>query len=109
MGIRDWPSQVYSESWVDECDDNALRYVLEGSGTVSRLRDGTLDGGLESIAVAPNTLVTVTEACSLSWVLDAGAEMVVLTPEYKGPPLGLVAGGLFGALAVLVATSFGGS
>ena len=30
------------------------------------------------------------------------------TVEYKGPPLGLVAGALFGAFAVLIATSFGG-
>lgn len=104
LGIRDWPSQAHDVPWTDECDDGALRYVLEGVGTV------TTGGGTtaESIAVAPGMLLTSTFACTLSWVPGGEGEMVILTPEYRGPPLALVAGGLFGAFALLIAATVAG-
>ena len=100
MGLRDWPSTVVASRYTDVCDDGALRYVLEGSGTAS------LDGS-ESLAVGVGSLVTVRGGGEVVWCTD-GDEMVLLTPEYKGPPLLPIAGGLFLAFGVLIAASFSG-
>ena len=52
LGIRDWPQTATSAELVDECADGALRYVLEGTGSVCA-------DGDEPVAVAVNTLVRV--------------------------------------------------
>ena len=88
MGIRDWPQQVRRGPFEDVCDKGALRYVLEGCGTV------TARG--QSISVTQNSLITVQEQCTLSWQPEE-EEFVLLTPEYNGPPIGLV----FGAFAAM--------
>ena len=87
MGLRDWPSTVVTQggraAYDSAIEDGALRYVLEGTGTVCR------DDG-EARKIGPNTLVRVlgTEGGALRWALDEGVdELVLLTPEYKGPPL----------------------
>ena len=71
-------SPATSTELVDECADGALRYVLEGTGSVCA-------DGDEPVAVAVNTLVRVDGATTLRWVPDD--ELVLLTPEYKGPNL----------------------
>ena len=103
MGIRDWPSLSVSEPLEQQCNDGALRYVLEGSGTV--------DCAGESFAVTPNTLITVRseEGATLRWTLDDGcAELIILTPEYQGPPLLPIIGAFLAACVVLVASTAGG-
>ena len=99
MGLRDWPSTVVQGSLTDPCKDGGMRYVLEGSGTASR--------GDESLAVSVGSLVTVRGGGDVIWEAD-GSEMVLLTPEYNGPPLLPIAGGLFLAFAALIATTFSG-
>lgn len=102
MGLRDWPSTIVGANGLDEeVQSGARRYVLEGSGTVSVSSSG------EQINCAPNTLVTVDADCSLRWQ-PSDAEMVLLTPEYKGPPLLPIVGGMFAVFtALIVATTAG--
>ena len=102
MGIRDWPETVVSKGTAqqgvfdDDAAAGAKRYVLEGTGTVE-----TESG--ESFDVAPNSLIEVMEAGSLLWSVGEDCnEMILLTPEYRGPPIALVAGGFAIALVALV-------
>ena len=99
MGLRDWPSTVVQGSLTDQCNDGAQRYILEGSGQVSR------DG--ETIDVKVGNLLTVRGDGDLLWEASSD-EMVLLTPEYKGPPLLPIAGGIFLAFGVLVAATMSG-
>ena len=100
MGLRDWPQQLHREPFTDECNGGTRRYVLEGSGTVS-------SGEGDSAAVGPNALITVDESCTLTWAFGDGVEeIVLLTPEYQGPPLFAVAAAfalMTAGLAVLAA------
>ena len=57
--------------------------------------------------VQPNTLVRVSKPATLQWLADEG-ELVILTPEYKGPPLLPIAGALFLTFGLLIAVSSGG-
>ena len=105
MGIRDWPETVVSKNTAqqgvldDECDAGAMRYVLEGTGTVET------EAG-DRIEVAPNSLIEVKDAGSLVWsVGDDCNEMILLTPEYRGPPIALVAAVFVAMCAALVATA----
>ena len=98
MGVRDWPSTVVRGSLDDECDEGAMRYVLEGTGQINCAR--------ESVQVQPNTLVRVSKAATLQWLADEG-ELVILSPEYKGPPLLPIAGALFLTFAALIVVSSG--
>ena len=100
LGIRDWPQTATSTELVDECADGALRYVLEGTGSVCA-------DGNEPVAVAVNTLVRVDSATTLRWVPD-GDELVLLTPEYKGPNLLPFAAGFVVLMVALVAVAGGG-
>lgn len=100
IGIRDWPQTATSSELVDECADGALRYVLEGTGSVCA-------DGDEPVAVAVNTLVRVDGATTLRWVPD-GDELVLLTPEYKGPNLLPFAAGFVVLMVGLVAVAGGG-
>jgi hypothetical protein len=100
MGVRDWPDTVVREKLEEACSAGALRYVLEGTGTLSC--------GDESISVAPNSLVKVCadEGATLCWMPDS--ELVLLTPEYRGPPLLPIVGGFFFACVLLVAATAAG-
>ena len=100
LGIRDWPQTATSSELVDECADGALRYVLEGTGSVCA-------DGDEPVAVAVNTLVRVDGGGTLRWVPDAD-ELVLLTPEYKGPNLLPFAAGFVVLMVALVAVAGGG-
>ena len=100
LGIRDWPQTATSTELVDECADGALRYVLEGTGSVRA-------DGDEPVAVAVNTLVRVDGGGTLRWVPD-GDELVLLTPEYKGPNLLPFAAGFVVLMVGLVAVAGGG-
>ena len=74
--------------------------MLEGTGSVCA-------DGDEPVAVAVNTLVRVDGATTLRWVPDAD-ELVLLTPEYKGPNLLPVVGGFLVLMIALVAVAGGG-
>ena len=54
-----------------------------------------------------NTLVRVDSATTLRWVPD-GDELVLLTPEYKGPNLLPFAAGFVVLMVALVAVAGGG-
>ena len=99
MGIRDWPPTTVRVSFDEQCAEGALRYVLEGSGMV------TCAG--ESFSVSLNSLVRVqADDTSLFWSVDDECqEMVLLTPEYRGPPLLPVVGAFVLLCAALVATT----
>lgn len=98
MGIRDWPTSVYTAVHEDVCAGGARRYVLEGRGSV------TCDDGQE-VAVAPNSLITVSSDATLRWTPSEG-ELVLLTPEYQGPlSPALVAGGFVLLVSLLVLAS----
>ena len=101
LGIRDWPSQARSTAYEESCAEGAMRYVLEGSGAVTCGEDV-----MTRTPVGPNSLVRVTSDDTLQWSLDDGTDkLVVLTPEYQGPPLAIVAG-IFAVLCVgLIAVS----
>jgi len=97
MGARDWPQQAKSGIWSDNVKSGGVRYVLDGSGTVS-------DGKGET-RVGPGALVTVLDDCSLEWTCEAG-EMIILTPSFEeGPLLAAVAAVLIGLCAFLVGSS----
>ena len=100
MGIRDWPQTFTSDVYIDECDAGARRYVLEGTGSVC-----IVDGG-EPVPIAPNSLVTVDSAATLRWSPDG--ELILLTPEYKGPNLLPIAAGLVVLTAGLFAIAGSG-
>ena len=99
MGVRDWPDTVVKVYKEEEVAKGAIRYVLEGTGTVN-LPDG------ESVPVGVGSLVKVTaeDGVALRWVPDDG-EMLLLTPEYQGPPLLVTAGGFVLACAALIAAT----
>lgn len=109
--MRDWPPMASRVAFDDNCEDGAMRYVLEGSGTVSC--------GGDTIPIAVGMLVTVGSDATaefapralLRWTPDDECdELVLLTPEYKGVPLLPVAGAFFAMCAALiVATTGGGS
>ena len=90
---------VLGEILREEVAKGAIRYVLEGTGTVN-LPDG------ESVPVGVGSLVKVTaeDGVALRWVPDDG-EMLLLTPEYQGPPLLVTAGGFILACAALIAAT----
>jgi len=105
MGIRDWPASARKLPFEDECAGGALRYVLEGRGSVAC--------GSERYSVGPNSLVSVSpseQSVTLEWTSEDGGadgELVLLTPEYKGPPLLPFAAAFFACCAGLVAVSSG--
>jgi len=103
MGLRDWPQTAQSErSAEDRCADGALRYVLEGSGTVQALPG-------ETLPVSPNTLVRVSGDVTLRWTVDEGVdELVLLSPEYRGPPLAPIAAAVLFLFVALIASTTGG-
>jgi len=91
MGIREWPGMCVSRGtaqrgeYEEKCAAGALRYVLEGEGVVS-----TEDG--DEVEVGPNSLIEVIDESILVWtVAENFNEMIILTPEYKGPSLAIVA------------------
>ena len=94
----------FRSSKTDQYNEGALRYVLEGTGQL-------VCAG-ETYAVAPNTLVRVRDGMAdvpMEWTPDDGSEeLVLLTPEYRGPPLLPIAGSFLIVFAALIAASFGG-
>ena len=51
----------------------------------------------EEQEVEVGSLLEVSEACTLTWLPEAGCEeIVILTPEYKGPPIAGVAAAFLG-------------
>ena len=109
MGCRDWPQTSKRGPFEDECAAGALRYVLEGRGRV-RARTGSEPTATdEEQEVEVGSLLEVSEACTLTWLPEAGCEeIVILTPEYKGPPIAGVAAAFVGLCAVsLLAVSTG--
>jgi hypothetical protein len=104
MGCRDWPQTSKRGPFEDECAAGALRYVLEGRGRV-RARTGSEPASTdEEQEVEVGSLLEVSETCTLSWLPEAGCEeMVILTPEYKGPPIAFVAAAFLGLCAISLA------
>ena len=106
MGLRDWPSTVVDAGGLDErCDVGAMRYVLEGEGTVTDSATGT------TVKVKPNSLVRVLaeDGAELQWVpAPPCQELVLLTPEYRGPSLLPVVGGFAVACVALIAATANG-
>lgn len=97
QGIREWPQQTTTGSWLEDSEDGELltRYVLEGTGTV----EIEADGNTRSFNVAPGTLVEVDGKATLSWKASS-QEMIILTPGFEQ-------GGVFAAVAVVVLILFG--
>ena len=136
MGMRDWPQITIDKPFDDNCEDGALRYVLEGSGTVSCGGDtlpvavGTLVQGRimasnsprpdahcaqphrlafsPVLAVGGDTSSEFAPRAVLRWTPDADCdELLLLTPEYKGLPLLPVFGGFFVVFGALIASTLG--
>lgn len=97
MGIREWPQQAKQQgSFQEVCQDDdksLVRYVLDGSGsvTITSLEDEDNDQE-QKVAVAPGSLVEVTGTARLTWQVDS-KEMILLTPGFEQL-------GLFAAVAV---------
>ena len=109
MGVRDWPQTSSRGAFEDECQAGARRYVLEGAGTVRARVGGEPSAADEQVPVAVGTMLEVTEECTLAWLPEPGCkELVILTPEYKGPPLAAVGAAFALLLAVLVVAGTGG-
>ena len=74
QAMRDWLPTKSRLPYSEKLPQDAIRYVYEGSGTVSA------DG--KEYKVKPNTLVKIEEpTLELLWTPDGG-ELVVNTPEY---------------------------
>ena len=74
QAMRDWLPTKSRSPYSEKLPQDAIRYVYEGSGTVSA------DG--KEYKVKPNTLVKIEEpTLELLWTPDGG-ELVVNTPEY---------------------------
>ena len=69
LGVRDWPQTATSAELVDARAGGALRYVLEGTGSVCA-------DGDEPVAGAVNTLVRVDGGGTLRWVPDDEPELM---------------------------------
>ena len=96
MGARDWPQQAKSGSWTENVESGGIRYILDGSGTLS--------DGKSEVRLGPGVLVTVLNDCSLEWTCEG--EMIILTPSFEeGPLLAAVAIILIGLCAFLVGSS----
>ena len=109
MDCRDWPQTSKRGPFEDECAAGALRYVLEGRGRV-RARTGSEPTATdEEQEVEVGSLLEVSEACTLTWLPEAGCEeIVILTPEYKGPNLLPFAAGFLVLMVGLIAVAGGG-
>jgi len=110
MGARDWPQQTRSApGWSESVPDDAVvtRYILSGRGTVSSTA-GDGRGGSPRRNIGPGTLVEITGPADVDWTVEAGEEMIVLTPGYEEAGLLLGVAGAFVVLCgVLVATAGG--
>ena len=114
QGVRDWPQTSSRGPFEDTCNAGALRYVLQGSGTVRAQLGASPAPQDPEVAVEVGTMLEVSEPCKLVWMPDNKLGFVILTPEYKGPPLLAVAAAflvLFGGLIAGVsgAAAAGGS
>ena len=114
MGARDWPQQAKSSpGWSETVPDDAVvtRYILSGRGTVSYSSSGDGSGktrGSPRRKIGPGSLVEITGPTDVDWTVEAGEEMIVLTPGYEEAGLLLgVAGAFLVLCGVLVATAGG--
>ena len=116
MGARDWPQQVKSSpGWSESVPDDAVvtRYILSGRGTVSTSSSGDRTGKTNKSSsprrkIGPGSLVEITGPTDVDWTVEAGEEMIVLTPGYEEAGLLLgVAGAFLVLCGVLVATAGG--
>jgi len=114
MGARDWPQQAKSSpGWSESVPDDAvvIRYILSGRGTVSYSSSGDGSGktrGSPRRKIGPGGLVEITGPTDVDWTVEAGEEMIVLTPGYEEAGLLLgVAGAFLVLCGVLVATAGG--
>ena len=114
MGARDWSQQAKSSpGWSESIPDDAVvtRYILSGRGAVSTSSSG--DGpentrGSPRRKIGPGSLVEITGPADVNWTVEAGEEMIVLTPGYEEAGLLLGVAGAFVVLCgVLVATAGG--
>ena len=101
MGLREWPVSAANKAFDDKCTDGGKRYVLEGSGVV-------ICAG-EKYPVVPNTLVCVRGDGTLRWEPNDATELVLLSPEYRGPPVLPIAGGLLALFTLLTAAALASS
>ena len=114
MGARDWPQQAKgAPGWSESVPDDAVvtRYILSGRGTVSYSSSGDGSGktrGSPRRKIGPGSLVEITGPTDVDWTVEAGEEMLVLTPGYEEAGLLLGVAGAFVVLCgVLVATAGG--
>ena len=108
QGVRDWPQTSNRGPFEDVCEAGALRYVLQGSGTVrARMGDAPAPEDPE-VSVDIGTMLEVSEPCTLVWMPDNKLGFVLLTPEYKGPPLLAVGAAFFVLFGGLIAGVVGG-
>ena len=105
MGARDWPQQFKNSDWSESVPEakTVLRYILSGQGSVS-----SVDANIQKRRIGPGTLVEITGPANVDWNVDAGDEIIVLTPGYEEAGLLLGVAGAFVVLCgVLVATAGG--
>ena len=105
MGARDWPQQFKNSDWSETVPEDkiVMRYILSGQGTVS-----SADANVQNKRIGPGTLVEITGPANVDWSVDAGVEMIVLTPGYEEAGLLFGVAGAFVVLCgVLVATAGG--
>ena len=105
MGARDWPQQFKNSNWSETVADDktVTRYILSGQGSVS-----SADANIQKRRIGPGTLVEITGPANVDWSVDAGDEIIVLTPGYEEAGLLLGVAGAFVVLCgVLVATAGG--
>ena len=116
MGARDWPQQAKNApGWSESVPDDAVvtRYILSGRGTVSTTSSGDRSGKTNKSSsprrkIGPGSLVEITGPANVDWTVEAGEEMIVLTPGYEEAGLLLGVAGAFVVLCgVLVATAGG--
>ena len=91
-----WLPIVVSSSITERLPEGALRFVEEGTGTVS--------AGGEEFQLEPDTMITVIEDTELMYTKTSDSDFTLLTPDYWQPQsiLARAAGPyVFGAFALL--------
>lgn len=94
MGIREWPQQTKSSSWVEETKEgkSIVRYILQGSGTVTV-------GNESSRKFSEGTLIEIQGPCKVTWTKNEGDDIIILTPGFEN--VGLFVGVILGFTAMV--------
>lgn len=86
MGIRDWPQKAIRNSFVEQIKNGSVRYVLDGTGSLTATDPQTGSVVLPPTKIGPGSKIDVASEgtdCELSWTVNGDDEMILLTPGFE--------------------------